>query len=71
MEVVLGHVVHHYMLLRPALAALDHMYRFVSKHRGGAGFFGPPLIEEIRTVRGLIFLAGVDMAARWSPLAYC
>ena len=68
---VLGHVVHVFMLLRPALACLDHLYRFVTKHGERFGTFTAEELCEIRTVKGLILLSGVDMGAPWASVAFC
>ena len=70
-QIYLGHLVHHFMLLRPALAAVDLLYGIA--HRSGRAFtcFSPDTIAELRTIKGLIFLAGVQLNLPWAEVAYC
>lgn len=63
MRVALGHVAHTFMLLRPALAALDHVYRFAAAAGEHYAAFDRPLIVELRKIRGSVLLTGVDLAA--------
>eukprot|EP00959_Pyramimonas_sp_CCMP1952_P159482 3335751-Pyramimonas_sp.AAC.1 len=70
MEVFLGHVVYHFMLMRPALAILSSLYRVAYSDRDYCGFDAEQL-RELGLVRALIPLAGVDLGAPWHPGAYC
>ena len=70
MEVILGHVVHHFMLTRPALAILSSLYRVVYSDRDFCRFDGEQL-RELGLAKALIPLAGVDLGAPWHPWAYC
>ncbi|CAK0861131.1 unnamed protein product, partial [Prorocentrum cordatum] len=70
MEVVLGHVVHHFMLMRPALAVLSSLYRVVYAP-GDYCHFDAEQLRELGLVKALIPLAGVDLGAPWHPWAYC
>ena len=53
LRVVVGHVVHLFMLLRPALAALDRACRFINKYGPLLGVFDTYLIAELKVIRGL------------------
>eukprot|EP00959_Pyramimonas_sp_CCMP1952_P176924 3697940-Pyramimonas_sp.AAC.1 len=70
MEVVLGHVVHHFMLMRPALAILSSLYRVVYAPSDYCHFDAEQL-RELGLIKALIPLAGVDLGAPWHPWAYC
>ena len=71
LRVYVGHLVHHFMLLRPALSALDECYHFINRHGERFGTFDFVMINELRVISGLILLAEVHMGAPWSPVAYC
>ena len=71
LRVYVGHLVHHFMLLRPALSALDECYHFINRHGERYGKFDFVMINELRVISGLILLAEVHMGAPWSPVAYC
>ncbi|CAK0812661.1 unnamed protein product, partial [Prorocentrum cordatum] len=70
MEVILGHVVHHFMLMRPALAILSPLYR-VAYSDCDYCKFDVEQLRELGLVKALIPLAGVDLGAPWHPWAYC
>jgi len=70
MEVLLGHIVHHFMLLRPALSVLSALYRVVYSLADYCKFDVEQL-RELNLVKALIPLAGVDLGAQWHPWAYC
>ncbi|CAK0883490.1 unnamed protein product, partial [Prorocentrum cordatum] len=70
MEVLMGHIVHHFMLLRPALSALSSLYRIVHSSHDYCKFDVEQL-RELNLVKALIPLAGVDLGAPWHPWAYC
>lgn len=69
--VYLGHLTHHFMLLRPALAALDRLYHYSDPDSLKFVRFDSSALTELQTLRGLIFLAGVHMGARWCSVAFC
>ncbi|CAK0861936.1 unnamed protein product [Prorocentrum cordatum] len=71
LRVVYGHLVNHFMILRPALSALDEGYRFVAQHLDERAPLGRHLLGELRVVKGLLLLADVDLAAPWSRVVYC
>ncbi|CAK0819575.1 unnamed protein product [Prorocentrum cordatum] len=71
LRVVRGHLVNHFMITRPALAALDEGYRFIAQHLDERAPLGRLLLDELRVVKGLLLLADVDLAAPWSRVVYC
>ncbi|CAK0843119.1 unnamed protein product, partial [Prorocentrum cordatum] len=71
LRVVHGHLVNHFMITRPALAALDEGYRFIAQHLDERAPLGRLLLDELRVVKGLLLLADVDLAAPWSRVVYC
>ena len=70
-RVIAGHIVHLFMLLRPALASLHLIYRFINQFGSEFASFSQPLRRELRTIRGLILLVGVDLALPWCEVAFC
>jgi hypothetical protein len=60
-----------FTLIRPALAALDHVYDFISQHDEDFGIFSDGLVEELRTIKAMLLLAGCDLGSPWSPVAFC
>ena len=66
-----GYVVNHFLLLRPALAVIDHLYLFVHHHLFEFANFDRATIAEIREIQGLIFLAEADIGRPWAPIAFC
>ena len=70
MEVMMGHIVYHFMLMRPALAILSSLYRVVYSEHDFCRFDAEQL-RELRLAKALIPLAGVDLGASWHPWAYC
>ncbi|CAK0888003.1 unnamed protein product, partial [Prorocentrum cordatum] len=71
LRVVYGHLVNHFMIMRPALAALDEGYRFIAQRLDERAPLGRLLLDELRVVKGLLLLADVDLAAPRSRVVYC
>ena len=71
LRVVLGHLVCHFMLCRPALSCLDLTYRFVARNLHKFARFSQAERAELLVAKGLVFLCQTDMAKPWSALAYC
>ena len=69
--VIVGHLTYHFMLLRPALAAMDHVYRYMDSNVHAFLRFPTDLVQEFRTLKGLIFLAVKSLGSPWSGMAYC
>ena len=56
---------------RPALAVSNLVYAFVTDHGPAWGWFSLDLFAEIRCIRALVLLTGVNLAAPWAPVAFC
>ncbi|CAK0882091.1 unnamed protein product, partial [Prorocentrum cordatum] len=71
LRVVRGHLVNHFVIARPALAASDEGRRFIAQHLDVRAPLGRLLLGELRVLKGLLRLADVDRAAPWSRVVYC
>ena len=71
LRVVLGHLVCHFMLCRPALSCLDLTYRFVARNLRKCAHFSQVERAELLVAKGFVFFCQTDMAKPWSALAYC
>ena len=70
-RVYLGHVVHVFMLLRPALSCLDRLYTFATTNKDRFARFSAAHCRELKVVKGLLLLTGVNMNAPCSSVAFC
>ncbi len=71
LRILLGHMVHHCLLQRPALAVLQALYRFAFENLHVLAELPPAAIVELQVFKGLVFLAVVDLAAPLSDTVYC
>lgn len=65
-----GHVVNHFQLLRPALSCLFSTYRFIQASLGRRMMMWTSVRTELRLVKGLCFLGGLDWASEFSRDVY-
>ncbi|CAE8613278.1 unnamed protein product, partial [Polarella glacialis] len=70
-RVFVGHVVHYFTLLRPAMSILAHTYKFAFANLGRTAIITDAVKWEFRMIMGLIFLAEVDLAAAHSGEMGC
>lgn len=61
LEVLVGHVVHAFELLRTALSILKEVYKFVGEHRHSVGGITAPVCRELEVASWLVFLTEVDL----------
>ena len=59
MEVLVGHIIHFFMLHPEAMAVLARVYDFIKLHRPGLHRFSFQLRTELEVVQGLLFVASV------------
>lgn len=71
MQVLLGHIVAHFMLLRPGLSALRSLYRLTEGDLTRVVPLTGEHRHELQMIRGLVWLAEVQLDRRWSPLGFC
>ena len=65
-----GHVVNHFQLLKPAMSCLFSTYRFIQANLGRRAMMWTAVRTELRLVKGLIFLGGVDWTSEFSSDVY-
>ena len=63
LQIWLGHMVHHFQVMRPCMSALSACYRFVVDHGHHRARLWPSVRKEIRHCLGLIFLVEYDLSA--------
>ena len=66
MEVLVGHLVFHFMLQRCVLSALEEVYSFIASHRSTRGTLPPALVVELQTIMALLFLVRHRMDSLFS-----
>eukprot|EP00973_Karenia_brevis_P033004 4555235-Karenia_brevis.AAC.1 len=66
----MGHVTHASLLGRHLLSVFQHIYKFVDVDQHRRKVMPPAVREEIWMVAQLIFLTGIDLAARFANRAY-
>eukprot|EP00971_Amphidinium_carterae_P125751 2491024-Amphidinium_carterae.1 len=71
MQILVGHLVNHFQLLRPALSMLQSCYRFI-----GSGLRESKAMDlrtrwELRVCQGLLFMAGYSLSLPACPVGYC
>jgi hypothetical protein len=70
-RIILGHIINYFQLCPLALAVLGYSYRFVHSHLEEKTKLWKTVAREMWLVQGLIFLADLNLAAPWCPLAFC
>ena len=63
LQIWVGHVTHHFQIMKPAMAALSACYRFINDHGHHRAWLWPKVRREIRTCMGLFFLVERDLSA--------
>eukprot|EP00972_Heterocapsa_arctica_P025643 3772789-Heterocapsa_arctica.AAC.1 len=73
LEKVAGHLVNYFVLHRPGLASMRHIYTFCERNRGQEFVkFSQSLIHEFNVIRGLVFVtAERDLATPHAGFALC
>ena len=66
MQILLGHINHHFSLMRPAMACLSASYRFALDHNHHRHPLWHSVRRELKTAMGLIFLVEKDMSSQKS-----
>ena len=71
-RVLAGHIVHYFSIQRAGMSCLHHTYKFIYQWLDGKSHIIPGQVKrEIRMVIGLIFQVEIDLAAPYSPVAFC
>eukprot|EP00971_Amphidinium_carterae_P052220 1027986-Amphidinium_carterae.2 len=68
MQVLVGHLVNHFQLLRPALSVLDSCYRFIGAGTRNSKALDHRVRWELRVCQGLVFMAGHSFSLRPCPM---
>ena len=64
LQVLLGHLVHHFQLAKPALSILSACYRFVADHWFHRAPIWSSVKRELRQCLGVLFIVEYNMSAR-------
>ena len=71
MLVVVGHIVHSFLLYRPALSILDHVYRFVFEHGSDVGKFDDFVLGELHCCASILPMLVCHLGNDVHPVGYC
>jgi hypothetical protein len=63
LQIVMGHLVHHFQLARSGLSIFSACYRFIADHGHHRAVMWPSVRRELRLALGLVFAVEVDLGA--------
>ncbi|CAK0806818.1 unnamed protein product, partial [Prorocentrum cordatum] len=68
---LLGHIVHYFSIMRPALSVLGECYAYLeSGPMEGVSRLPPSVVTELRCAAGLVFLGQVDLRRPPAPVSF-
>ena len=67
LQVWLGHITHHFALMKSCMSILSACYRFAARHSHHRSAIWPSVRREMRLCRDLLFLVELDMSSPTCP----